>query len=79
MAQRLGYANRGTVHRIVQQALSAREVESVDELRHLELARLDAVQSPLWPRAMAGEPSAASSSAGPQHAEAAAGQITDVT
>ncbi len=59
VAHELGYANRGTVHRIVQQALQAREVESVDELRYLELARLDAVQAALWPRAMAGEPSAA--------------------
>ncbi len=59
IARELGYANRGTVHRVVQQALSAREAESVDELRHLELARLDAVQAALWPRAMAGEVSAA--------------------
>jgi hypothetical protein len=59
VAQELGYANRGTVHRIVQQALSAREADSVDELRHLELARLDDVQAALWPRMMAGEVSAA--------------------
>ena len=29
IAEALGYANRGTVHRIVQQALDVREVESV--------------------------------------------------
>jgi hypothetical protein len=58
VAQRLGYANRGTVHR-VQQALHARQVESVDELRHLELARLDALQAALWPRAMNGDVPAA--------------------
>ncbi len=54
IAQELGYANRGTVHRIVQQALDVREVESVDELRRLELDRLDALHASLWPRAMDG-------------------------
>ncbi len=55
MAQELGYANRGTAHRIVSQALEAREVESVDLLRQLELDRLDALQLAVWPRAMRGE------------------------
>jgi hypothetical protein len=59
VAQQLGYANRGTVHRIVQQALHTREAESVDDLRHLELARLDALQAALWPRAMKGDVPAA--------------------
>ncbi len=54
IAQELGYANRGTVHRIVQQALDVREVESVEELRRLELDRLDAVHASLWPQAMTG-------------------------
>jgi len=54
IAQELGYANRGTVHRIVQHALDVREVESVDELRRLELNRLDAVHASLWPQAMKG-------------------------
>ncbi len=54
IAQELGYANRGTVHRIVSQALDVREVESVDELRRLELDRLDAVHASLWVRAMEG-------------------------
>jgi hypothetical protein len=59
IAQELGYANRGTVHRIVSQALEAREVESVDLLRQLELDRLDALQLALWTRAMHGEVPAA--------------------
>jgi len=54
IAEHLGYANRGTVHRIVQQALDVREVESVDELRRLELDRLDALHASLWPLAMGG-------------------------
>ncbi len=54
IARELGYANRGTVHRIVQQALDVREVESVDELRQLELDRLDALHASLWPQAMDG-------------------------
>ncbi len=54
IAQELGYANRGTVHRIVQQALDVREVESVNELRRLELDRLDALHVSLWPQAMEG-------------------------
>src|SRR6478735_1495695 len=44
-ADELGYANRGTVYRIVHQALTNREIETVDELRALEVARLDAVQN----------------------------------
>lgn len=47
----LGYANRGTVYRIVGRTLDHHEVDSVDELRQFEVERLDA----LWPQAMAGD------------------------
>ena len=47
-ADELGYANRGTVHRIVQQALADHEAESIDELRALEVARLDRIQLAYW-------------------------------
>ncbi len=52
IADELGYANRGTVHRIVQQALQALQTENVDTLRALEVARLDALQQALWEPAL---------------------------
>src|SRR4051794_5281134 len=58
IADELGYANRGTVHRIVQQALESRLTEGVEQLREVELARLDALQAGLWEAAMGGDASA---------------------
>jgi len=58
-ADELGYANRGTVHRIVQQSLAAHEVASVETLREVEVRRLDALQVGLWDAAMAGDVEAA--------------------
>ncbi len=55
IAAEVGYANRGTAHAVVIQALQSREAESVDLLRQVELGRLDAVHAALWPRAMAGD------------------------
>ncbi len=40
IADELGYANRGTVHRLVQQTLHAHQADSVDTLRALEVARI---------------------------------------
>ncbi len=54
IAREVGYANRGTAHRVVQQVLNARTADGVDQLRAMEKARLDALQRPLWDRAMAG-------------------------
>ena len=54
IATEVGYANRGTAHNVVTQALAAREAQSVDQMRHLELARLEAAHAALWPRAMQG-------------------------
>ncbi len=62
IAQELGYANRGTVHRIVSQALEAREAQAleareaqdVDLLRHLTFDRLEALLAGLWPQAIQG-------------------------
>ena len=59
IAAELGYANRGTVHRIVAQTLRRETVEAVDELRRLELDRLDALQRSLWAAAMGGDIEAA--------------------
>jgi hypothetical protein len=58
IAKEVGYANRGTAHRVVHKALAAREVEAVDLLRETELERLDALQAALWPAAMSGDISA---------------------
>ncbi len=49
-----GYANRGTVHRVVQQTLQAVQTENVQALRAVEVDRLDALQQALWDRAMGG-------------------------
>ncbi len=54
IAREVGYANRGTAHRVVQKALSARTADGVDHLRAMEKARLDALQRPVWDQAMAG-------------------------
>ena len=54
-ADELGYANRGTVHRIVHTAMHQHEVESVEELRALECARLDAIQLAHWDAAVGGD------------------------
>jgi transposase-like protein len=59
IADRLGYANRGTVYRIIKTALADHEIDSVDELRQLELDRLDLLQSSYWDQAMSGDNQAA--------------------
>lgn len=59
IAAELGYANRGTVYRMVGRALEAQTLEAVDALRSLEVERLDAVQVALWDNAMNGDVNAA--------------------
>ncbi len=54
IAREVGYANRGTAHRVVQKALSARTADGVDLLRVMEVGRLNALQFAVWDRAMAG-------------------------
>jgi hypothetical protein len=61
IAEELGYANRGTVYRIISDALAEREHQAVDSLRFLESARLDSLQSALWDKAMSGDVKAARS------------------
>ncbi len=48
IADELGYANRGTVHRVVQQTLQAVQTENVAALRAVEVDRFDALQQALW-------------------------------
>src|SRR3954452_13754623 len=55
VADQMGYANRGTVYRIVQETLRARQADSIDELRQLEMSRLDALQATYWSNALSGD------------------------
>lgn len=55
VAEQMGYANRGTVHRLVNETLAEHQVETVDDLRALEVARLDALQAAYWDRAISGK------------------------
>jgi transposase-like protein len=59
VADELGYANRGTVYRIVHHALARDTTEAVGTLQELEVARLDALQAALWDRAVEGDVAAA--------------------
>lgn len=54
IALAVGYQNRGTAWRAVQDSLNSRIAEGVAEYRDLELARLDALQAAHWPQAVAG-------------------------
>ena len=54
IALEVGYQNRGTAWRAVQESLNSRIAEAVEEYRELELARLDALQAAHWPQAVAG-------------------------
>src|SRR4051794_16459536 len=54
IAQEVGYQNRGTAWRAVQDALSSTIAEAVTEYRQLELARLDALQAAHWAQAVGG-------------------------
>ena len=58
-ADELGYANRGTVYRLVHQALARDTAEAVGTLQELEVARLDALQAALWDQAVDGDVAAA--------------------
>ena len=55
IARSVGYANRGTAWRAVQQTLAESRLDAVDELRALEMLRLDKLQLSLWEKAMAGD------------------------
>ena len=55
IATELGYANRGTVYRVVANALETQTVESVENLRSLEVERLDLLQVAVWQKAMEGD------------------------
>jgi hypothetical protein len=54
IAEQVGYANRGTAWRAVNEALNANVVEGVENYRTVELARLDALLLAHWPGAVSG-------------------------
>ena len=53
IAEQVGYANRGTAWRAVDEALSTRVVANVDEYRRLTLARFEALIAAHWDEATA--------------------------
>ena len=55
IATELGYANRGTVYRVVANALETQTVDAVENLRCLEVERLDMIQVAMWQKAMDGD------------------------
>lgn len=55
IAREVGYSHRGSAHRVVYKALAEREVEAVDDLCQMGLARLDRLQASLWGKAMDGD------------------------
>lgn len=48
IAKKVGFANRGTAHRVVTQAYTERIADDIDAHRALEVCRLDAVQAEMW-------------------------------
>ena len=55
IARQLGYANAGGAYKIVQAALRDTVQQPADEVRQLELERLDAMLRALWPAAIQGK------------------------
>lgn len=55
IAREVGYTSKGTAHRVISQALEARESEDVDFLRTIASERLERLLEALWPQAMAGD------------------------
>jgi hypothetical protein len=55
IAHAVRFAHQGSAHRAVRKALSAREVEAVDDLRQEQLDRLDRLQEAVWDKALAGD------------------------
>ena len=58
IAAEVGYSHRGTAYKAVHKALAERVSVGVDQLRRLEVARLDALQAAVWDKALAGDSAA---------------------
>lgn len=59
IAERLGYADRGSAYNAVMPWLRRQAEETVNDLRDLTNARLERVMVALWPKAIAGDLKAA--------------------
>jgi hypothetical protein len=55
IATEVGYANRGTAHRVVRKALAERLAENIESIRWLEGDRLEDLLRAHWPKAMDGD------------------------
>ncbi len=55
IASEVGFANKSSARKAVVAALASREVDAVDDLRRLEVARLDALQAASWDDALTGD------------------------
>src|SRR5579863_1532843 len=55
IARRLGYRNRNGAYYAIERALTATVKEPADELRTLELARLDAIWTRMYAKALQGD------------------------
>jgi hypothetical protein len=55
IAEDVGYANRGTAWRAVNESLNGQLVENVQTYRRIELARLEALQAAHWDAAVSGD------------------------
>lgn len=58
IADKLDYSSRQAAHKDVQRALAQRlaeQTEAADELRAVELMRLDRLQAAAWPKAVGGD------------------------
>lgn len=55
IATAVGYSGRGAAHKALSAALRAQQAEAVDELRALEIERLDALQRAFWDAALEGD------------------------
>ena len=55
IAKQLGYHDRSGAFKAIRGALAAEQAEAVEELRMLELARLDALQRSCWDAALEGD------------------------
>lgn len=55
IASEVGFAGKSSARKAVVAALAAREVDAVDDLRRLEVARLDQLQAASWEDALAGD------------------------
>ena len=55
IAQQLGYHDRSGAYKAIRGVLAAEQAEAVDELRVLELERLDALQRSCWDAALEGD------------------------